>query len=209
MLADCVRGSVSQELLALIVPSIVAAFVAIIASLGSTIVRYLDPDTRKAMRKDAIGEWQEIANAQKLKNAEIDERLKKTEQEAADSKAAAILAKQEAEKVKQEAERVKAETEQRRAETDAAMKALQEQVDELTQTLTERTEAGARRERQLETELEGALTELGALRGYVNQLKDLMESAGIEVPPMPAGVKPKRRRRRGKPMIKKENGGGG
>lgn len=199
----------SQDLLALIIPSVVAAVVGLIAGLGSTLVRYLDPATRQAMRKDAIGEWKEIADAQKLKNAEIDERLRNTEKEAAESKAAAAIAKQEAEKVKREAERVREETELRRAETDAAMKALQEQVDELTRTLTERTEAGAKRERQLETELEGALTELGALRGYVNQLKDLMEGAGIEVPPMPVGVKPKRRRRKGKLMIKKESGGGG
>lgn len=183
-------------------PEMVAAIVGIVAGVGSMLVRWLDPKIRQEMHKDAIGEWRELAEAQRLKNAEIEARLTKTEQEAAANREAAAIAKREADAIKQEAERIKIEAAKHREEQDAAIARLNQQVEELTRTLTERTEAAGKRETELETELEGALTELILLRGYVNQLKDLMEGAGIEVPPMPAGVKPKRRRRK---VIRKDN----
>lgn len=175
-------------------PQIGVAVIGFITALGAILIRRLDPETRRAIRKDAIQEWRDIADA-------LEKRVGKAEADSISATIAAAAAKKEAEDVKAAAAIEREETAKRRAEQDKAIGDLTIQVDDLTKQLNERSSMAAQREQELEKQV-------GILQGYVKQLTNIMEANGLEVPPMPDGVKVKRRRRKVARKVEKESGGG-
>lgn len=181
----------TPELQALIIPGIVAVIGGFIGAIGTALVRYLEPDTRRAIRKDALQEWRDIAAALEGRVGALEERAKTAEAAATSATIAADIAKKEATQAKAEAEQERLYAAARRAEQDATIAALTRKVEELTTQLNERSSMAVKRELELEKQV-------GILQSYVKELTGIMEANGLEVPPLPQDIKPARRRRRTK-----------